>query len=333
MTELNVSNRTIFCKDNLDVMQGINSKCIDLIYLDPPFNKNKKFTAPIGSSAEGAEFSDIFREDDVKAEWLVTIREDQPELYHYLNGIRGVGNPYNFAYLAYMAIRLIECHRILKDAGSIYLHCDPTMSHYLKLLMDCIFGEKNFRNEIVWQRQSGHSDGGQFGRAADYILFYGNVINHDSVRIPLSDEQAKKYSYQDALGRYVADNISAKGLSGGGYNYDFHGHKGPWRYPEHRIKQLEADGRIHFPSKKGGGGVPRLKRYLHEHKGIIPTSIWIDIPPVQSHSFERTGYPTQKPLALLKRLIQASSNIGEIVLDPFCGCATTCVAAENLQRQ
>lgn len=216
MPDCNVPNRTIFCKDNLDVLLGINSNCIDLIYLDPPFNKNKKFTAPIGSSAEGAEFSDIFREEDVKAEWLVAIREDQPELYHYLNGIKGVGNPYNFAYLAYMAIRLIECHRILKETGSIYLHCDPTMSHYLKSLMDCILGEKNFRNEIVWQRQSGHSDGGQFGRVADYILFYGNVINHDSVRIPLSDEQVKKYSYQDALGRYVADNISAKGLSGGG---------------------------------------------------------------------------------------------------------------------
>ena len=132
MTECNVKNRTIFCRDNLDVLKGINSECIDLIYLDPPFNKNKKFTAPIGSSAEGAEFSDIFREEDVKDEWLVTIEEDEPELYTYLNGIRGVGKPYNFAFLAYMAIRLIECRRILKKEGSIYLHCDPTMSHYLE---------------------------------------------------------------------------------------------------------------------------------------------------------------------------------------------------------
>ncbi len=115
MTDCNIPNRTIFCHDNLDVLHGINSECIDLIYLDPPFNKNKKFTALIGSSAEGAEFSDIFREEDVKAEWLVTIQEDQPELFHYLNGIKGVGKPYNFAYLAYMAIRLIECQRILKD--------------------------------------------------------------------------------------------------------------------------------------------------------------------------------------------------------------------------
>ena len=138
MSECNVSNRTIFCNDNLDIMRGINSECIDLIYLDPPFNKNKKFTAPIGSSAEGASFKDIFREEDLKDEWLQTIREDSPDLFHYLNGIKGVGKPYNFAYLVYMAIRLIECHRALKETGSIYLHCDPTMSHYLKTVMDCI---------------------------------------------------------------------------------------------------------------------------------------------------------------------------------------------------
>ncbi len=155
MTNCNVPSRTIFCDDNLDIMRGINSECIDLIYLDPPFSKNKKFNAPIGSSAEGAEFSDIFRKEDVKDERLVTIREDHPELYHYLNGIKGVGNSYNFAYLAYMAIRLLECHRILKSAGSAYLHCDPAMSHYLKSLMDCVFGEKNFQNEIVWRYELG----------------------------------------------------------------------------------------------------------------------------------------------------------------------------------
>ncbi|MCY4209212.1 MAG: hypothetical protein OXD29_14870 [Roseovarius sp.] len=117
MTDCNVPNRTIFCDDNLDVMRGINSECVDLIYLDPPFNKNKKFAAPIGSNAEGAEFKDIFRKDDVKSEWLVSIMEDRPGLYHYLKGIEGVGRPYNFAYLSYMSIRLIECHRILKSEG------------------------------------------------------------------------------------------------------------------------------------------------------------------------------------------------------------------------
>ena len=150
MEELNIKNRTIFCKDNLDILEGINSNSIDLIYLDPPFNKNKVFTAPIGTSAEGASFSDIFREEDVKDEWLKTIEEDHDELYKFLCGIKNRGNEYNFCYLCYMAIRLIECQRILKDTGSLYLHCDPTMSHYLKLLLDVIFGEKNFRNEIIW---------------------------------------------------------------------------------------------------------------------------------------------------------------------------------------
>ena len=144
-----LENRTIFCDDNLEILTGINSECIDLIYLDPPFNKNKTFTAPIGTSAEGASFTDIFREEDIKKDWLVTIQENYPELSRYLNGIRGVGKPYNFAYLAYMAIRLIECHRVLKSTGSVYLHCDPTMSHYLKTVMDCVFGEDNFRNEII----------------------------------------------------------------------------------------------------------------------------------------------------------------------------------------
>lgn len=173
MNEPNVENRTIFCHDNLDVMAGINSQCIDLIYLDPPFNKNKKFTAPIGSSAEGASFKDIFREEDLKEEWLMAIREDQPELYHYLDGIRGVGKPYNFAYLAYMAIRLIECHRILKPTGSIYLHCDPTMSHYLKTTMDCIFGEDNYRNEITWHRSRGKGlNPKRYVNNCDTILYY-----------------------------------------------------------------------------------------------------------------------------------------------------------------
>ena len=155
MPDCNVENRTIFCDDNLDVLKGINSECIDLIYLDPPFNKNKEFTAPIGTSAEGASFKDIFREDDLKEEWLISIQEDHPDLFQYLNGIKGVGKPYYFAYLAYMAIRLLECHRLLKPTGSIYLHCDPTMSHYLKTTMDCIFSESNFRNEITWLRKQG----------------------------------------------------------------------------------------------------------------------------------------------------------------------------------
>ena len=277
MTECNLPNRTIFCDDNLDVLRGINSECIDLIYLDPPFNKNKKFTAPIGSSADGAEFSDIFREEDVKDEWLVTIREDQPELYHYLNGIKGVGNSYNFAYLAYMAIRFLECHRVLKSTGSIYLHCDPTMSHYLKALMDCVFGEDNFRNEIVWFYSNASRGKTQWAKSHDIILWYAK------------SEKGGRFNRKDVLVPFQSGMTA-------------------WRY-----------------TKGGQAGKPIPK-------GKTPDDV-ISIPSLNAMAKERTGYPTQKPLALLDRIIKASSNENDIVLDPFCGCATTCVAAEHLGRQ
>ena len=272
MAECNVENRTIFCDDNIDVLEGINSECIDLIYLDPPFNKNKRFIAPIGTSAEGASFKDIFNEKDLKEEWLITIQEIRPDLFHFLSGIKGVGRPYNFAYLAYMAIRLIECNRVLKSTGSIYLHCDSTMSHYLKITMDCIFGEDKFRNEIIWKRNPSHADSKVFGNVSETILFYGSNINKDSVRVPIDEE-----------------------------------------------------------SKIKAEGVPQTKRFLHSHPGIAPTNIWLDIKKVRGKQY--VGYPTQKPIDLLKRIVKASSNEGDIVLDPFCGCATTCVAAEDLKRK
>ena len=287
MNNLNVANRTIFCDDNLDVMRGINDQCIDLIYLDPPFNKNKKFTAPVGSSAEGASFDDIFREEDLKQEWLWTIREDQPDLYHYLEGIKGVGKPYNFAYLAYMAIRLIECRRILKDTGSIYLHCDPTMSHYLKTTMDCIFGEDNFRNEIVW----GYTGPGspkmrQFNRKHDIIFWYSKgkkwTFNRDDVRIPHKDGGPHSGGFLGEMDDELSEDYGEKG-----------------KIPETWWVQEQ------------GNGLAIAARQKNQY----------------------VGYPTQKPIALLERIIRASSNEGDVVLDPFCGCATTCVTAEKLDRQ
>ena len=279
-SKCNVHNRTIFLHDNLGILRGINSRSIDLIYLDPPFNKNKKFTAPIGSSAEGAEFSDIFREEDVKDEWLRTIDEDQPELYRYLNGIKGVGKPYNFAYLAYMAIRLIECQRTLKRTGSIYLHCDPTMSHYLKTTMDCIFGEENFRNEIVWCYSGGGQSIRDFPKKHDVILRYVNsrewVFNMEAVRVPYdSNYQATVFAGADT----------------------------------------RAPGRVYRPNPRGK----------------LVEDWWRGIP--RPYGKEHHGYPTQKPLLLLQRIIKASSNKSDIVLDPFCGCATTLVAAESLERK
>jgi len=345
MSELNINNRTIFCRDNLSVLRGINSATIDLIYLDPPFNKNKKFVVALPPSAKGGGFEDIFRRERVKQDWIYDIKEEHPKLHQLLEAVKamegykelkGKKQPeedkrsYNYCYLVFMAIRLIECKRILKSDGSIYLHCDQTMSHYLKLAMDCIFGESKFRNEIVWKRTSAHNDSSSFGKIADNILFYGPPINKDDVRVPLDPDYVEKfYRYKDpALGVYRASDLSAKGKQGGGYKYEFHGHSGPWVYTEKRMKELEAANRIHLPKKERG--MPQRKLFLSENKGQIPSNIWTDIKPALRK--ERVNYATQKPLALLERIIKASTNIGEIVLDPFCGCSTAPVAAEANDR-
>lgn len=281
MFQSNIKNRTIFCKDNIDILTNINSNTIDLIYLDPPFNKKKEFTAPIGSSAEGASFKDYFREEDVKDEWLLTIKEDHVELYNFLNGIKNISDNtfylYNYCYLTYMAIRLIECHRILKGSGGIYFHCDATMSHYIKLLMDIIFGEKNFRNEIVWCYKSGGVGKKWFARKHDIILYYCKNPAEQTFNV------LKEKSY---------------GQTGGGQG-------GKVKY---------------FKDQNGSYSITSMKD-------------WWEISMLSTTHGERTGYPTQKPLALLKRIIEAGSNEGDIVLDPFCGCATTCIASELLNRK
>ena len=263
----NTTDRIFFCKDNLEVMKGINSEYIDLIYLDPPFNKKKVFTALLGSSAEGASFKDIFREEDIKDEWIQTIKEKYYPLYVFLNGVKTFGGKYNYCYLVYMAIRLIECHRILKNTGSIYLHCDPTMSHYLKLLLDNIFDEKNFRNEIVWgYKWGGHNTKKDFAKKHDIIF----------------------------------------------------------RYVKSQKFVFNCNECLEFESKSG---------WKSKEKGRLLKSWWWDIPSINTQVKEKTGYPTQKPLALLHRIIKASSNKNDVILDPFCGCATTCIAAEQLNRQ
>ncbi|MGI9461124.1 MAG: DNA methyltransferase [Alphaproteobacteria bacterium] len=278
----NLENRIIFCKDNLEILQGINSNCIDLIYLDPPFNKNKTFTAPIGSSAEGASFKDIFTEKDIKEEWVETIKEDNEKLFHFLNGIKNIEGKrsYNFCYLVYMAIRLIEMHRILKDTGSVYYHCDPKMSHYIKITMDCIFGEKNFRNEIIWWYDTGGMAKSDFSRKHDTIFRYIKsnkwVFNADTIKTEKNEKQKQRFE---------------------------------------------------LAKKWGGDSTYRLtdtKKYPHDV---------IQIHAINPKAKERTKYPTQKPIALLELIIKVSSNEDDMVLDPFCGCATTCIAAEKLNRK
>ena len=298
MGQFNLKNRTIFCRDNIDILRGINSNSIDLIYLDPPFNKNKIFTAPIGSSAEGASFKDTFRKEDVKDEWVQSIKEDYDGLYKFLNGIKEYSNItssktnkhylYNYCYLSYMAIRLIEMQRILKEMGSIYLHCDPAMSHYIKLLMDIIFGEKNFRNEIVWKYTGNSIPKNCYPKKHDILFFYSKTkeINYYPERIlqPYSELTEKRYNHIDKEGR---------------------------RY---KISALR-DGKQEIIYMKKG-------KYCDD-VFTIPTE----------RGRKSLGYPTQKPLSLLERIINVSSNKGDIILDPFCGCATTCVASEKLNRK
>ena len=339
----NVENRTIFCHDNLDILQNINSNCIDLIYLDPPFNKNKVFSAPIGSSAEGASFKDIFKKEDVKDEWLLTIQEDYEEIYSFLTGIKDYGNKYNYCYLVYMCIRLMEMHRILKGIGSIYLHCDSTMSHYLKILMDCIFGEKNFRDEIVWKRATSQQKGSQYhakswGTNVDSILFYSKSKDYtiNTERGLREEDVIEKFPHIDEKGRrYYDDSAHIWCTPGMGARpnlcYEWKGFKNPhpsgWRLSKERLQEEYEKGNIVITK---AGKIERRK-YLDDYKGVPIGNLWTDINPSQGK--ESVGYPTQKPLALLKRIIQASSQEGDIVLDPFCGCATTCVAAELLDRK
>ena len=346
-----IPNRSIFCKDNLDILQGINSNSIDLIYLDPPFNKKKEFIAPIGSSAEGASFKDTFTEEEIKDEWVETIKQDYDGLYKFLIGIKELSNItsskrnkyylYNYCYLCYMAIRLIEMRRILKETGSIYLHCDPTMSHYIKLLMDIIFGEKNFRNEIVWKRHSSGQKGSQFepkkwGANTDHIFFY--VKNNNTKMSPFisftEEEIKEKFKYKDEKGKMYQIVPITMGKNKGerpNLHYKFKGISPPpypnaWSLSEKRMYEEYEKGNIIIKKNK-----LERRKYLKDSKGKSIGTDWNDIKP--SAGKEYTGYPTQKPLNLLERIIQASSNEGDIVLDPFCGCATTCVASEKLNRQ
>ena len=333
MAQANFANRTIWTGDNLDVLRGLNSETVDLIYLDPPFNSNQDYAAPVGSKAAGAAFKDTWTLSDLDVAWMGLIADEQPAVASLLATTGEVHGKGMQSYLTMMAVRLLEMRRVLKDTGSIYLHCDTTASHYLKALMDAIFGRRRFRNEIAWKRTTSRSDAKRWGRVHDSILFYakGSSTTWNGAYKPLDAAQVqKRYKYRDDRGLYREGPLTAKGLSGGGYYYEFRGHNGPWKFPEHRMHELEQDDRIHMPQK--AGGVPAAKLYLADSKGRAAEDVVIDIPPVNPNATEQTTYPTQKPLALLERIIAASSNPGDVVLDPFCGCATACVAAETLDR-
>ncbi len=360
MAEPNFFNRTLWIGDNLSVLRGINSECVDLVCLDPPFNSQRLYNAPLGSGAAGAQFDDTWTMDGMKAEWTELQGAADPALYHTVIGASLSAGDSMQAYLVFMTLRLVEIWRVLKPTGSLYLHCDPHASHYLKQLCDCIFGTNCFRNEIVWKRTSTKSLGTRrYARDSDRIFYYTksprDFVWNQQYRPHDPDYVRKHYRHDDndGLGPWRVDNLSG-GKAGGASAYlPFKGALPPknraWappqrdkfpaaaaaRLPENyeqldalaKCEALDAAGLIYWSRN----GVPSHKSYLSTKPGNPASDIITHIPVVAGS--ERTGWPTQKPLALYEHFIAASSNPDDLVLDPFCGCATTMVAAERLGRQ
>jgi site-specific DNA-methyltransferase (adenine-specific) len=354
----------LYYGDNLAVLgASIGDETVDLVYLDPPFNSNATynvlFKSPTGQQSEAQieAFEDTWHwnihAEEAFDEVMKFGNADAAELLRAMESFLGKNDM--MAYLAMMAIRLVELHKKLKPTGSLYLHCDSTASHYLKLLLDAVFGPGNFRNEIIWKRTAARSDSHRWNQIHDTLLFYSRSEDftwNPQYTAYSSDYTEKFYSReeQDTDRRYTADNLTAAGTRQGESGDPWRGinptQKGRhWAVPravfdalgiggetvQQRLDELDSRGRILWPLKSGG--MPRYKRYLDEMPGLAIQSIITDIPPISAHAAERLGYPTQKPVALLERIIAASSNSGDVILDPFCGCGTAVHAAEKLGRQ
>lgn len=344
-----MTNR-LYYGDNLDVLrEHLRDESVDLVYLDPPFNSNANynilFKSPAGTQADAQieAFEDTWHWNDRAEDAFDQVaRSGNTKAFDLLNAMRGfLGENDMMAYLSMMAIRLIELHRVLKPTGSLYLHCDPTASHYLKLLLDGVFGAENYRNEIVWKRKAGRGETNnaaiRFGVSHDIIMFYAKsraTPLHRQHRPNSSAYIETKFVHRDADGRiYRLDNLTSPSPRPN-LTYEYKGYLPPekgWAVSRETMERMDAEGRIYFPADKS----KRLqrKRYLDELEGETVDTLWDDIPPINSQAQERLGYPTQKPLALLERIIAASSNEGDVVLDPFCGCGTAVHAAQKLGRQ
>lgn len=342
---------TLYYGDNQDILREyIKDESIDLIYLDPPFNSSKNYNVLFGekngtqSHAQIGAFEDTWHWD-IKAERTYQeIVEKLPiKIASLIQALRSfLGENDMMAYLVMMAIRIFELRRILKNTGSIYLHCDPTASHYLKLLMDAVFGANNFRNEIVWKRASAHNDPRKCGKIHDILFFYSKtyIYNWNPQYTPYSSEYLNTEWHLLPSGRYYkSENMLDPRNSM--TEYDFMGTKARWRTSYEKIMELWKAPQTEVPNshgriKLGRDGKP-IKRcriiFLDELPGIPLQSIWSDILSLRGGATERLGYPTQKPEALLERIIKASSNKGDVVIDPFCGCGTTITVAEKLERK
>ena len=343
---------TLYYGDNLDILrQHVGDESVDLVYLDPPFNSNASYNVLFKersgeeSPAQIKAFTDTWewtQESERTYEQEIVLNpETPPNVKDMITAFRQfIGSNAMMAYLVMMTPRLVELLRVLKPTGSIYLHCDPTASHYLKLAMDAVFGNENFRNEIIWKRTTAHSDVAQgarhMGRIHDTLLRYSKSKHPtwNTVYIPYDDRYIERiYRYSDPDGRkYQTQPLHAR-KPGGDTLYEWKGKLPPpgryWAFSKENMRKLDDEGRIVYSRT----GVPRYKIYLDESRGRSLQDIWDDVAPVHQLPKERLGYPTQKPAALLERIVQASSNEGDVVLDPFCGCGTAVAAAEKLKRR
>ena len=346
-------NNRLYYGDNLDILRSreyFPDECVDLVYLDPPFNSNRNYNvlfkseAGLDSEAQITAFEDTWHWGETAEDTFRDLITDAPE--KVATAIEALLNLIDrnqmMAYLVMMTARLVELRRVLKPTGSLYLHCDPTASHYLKIVLDAIFGKENLRTEIIWKRTTAHNDtrqgAKQPGRIHDVLFFYTKSVSDwtwNPVFTPYSDDYVdKNYRHvEDESGRrYTLSDLTAA-KPGGDTEYEWRGAKPYegryWAYSKDNMERFEREGRLHYTRS----GIPRFKRYLDEMPGVHIQSIWDDVMPIGSRAAERLGYPTQKPEALLERIIRASSNEGDIVFDPFCGCGTAIAAAHKLGRK
>ena len=371
-----MASNALYYGDNLDILRRyVRDESVDLIYLDPPFNSNQTYNVLFQerdgsqSASQIKAFGDTWHWDETAARSYEETVEAAGQVAEAMQAFRKLlGTNDMLAYMSMMAPRLVELRRVLKPTGSLYLHCDPTASHFLKLLMDAVFGSANFRTEIIWKRTSAHSDTKQgrkqHGRIHDVLLFYTKTDdwNWNPVYTEYDSEYVEDFYRFVEPGterRYQKGDLTAA-KPGGDTSYEWRvkrqvdtewladlddewgrpipgwEYKGVtpyqgryWAYSKEGMRGFALAGRLVYSRN----GMPRYKRYLDEMPGVPLQDLWGDIRPIAAQAAERLGYPTQKPVALLERIIQASSNEGDVVLDPFCGCGTTIAAAQKLDRR
>ncbi len=343
----------LYYGDNLAVLrESIATESVDLVYLDPPFNSNASYnvlfkaTGGDRSQAQIEAFEDTWHWNEfAEMAFDDVMQGPHSDAAILLRAMRSaLGENDMMAYLAMMAVRLIELHRVLKPTGSIYLHCDPTASHYLKILLDGIFGAPNFRNEITWKRRVGFSSAvhelRKFGVCTDILLFFAkSEETRFSPQYNREDPEYQRYIDErftsvDENGRRFQATSLVNPAPRPNLRYEYKGYQPPpngWMISHEKMEEWDNEGKIYFPKDKTGR--LRRKSYADELRGMPIQNLWLDIPEINSQAQERLGYPTQKPVALLERIISASSNSGDLVLDPFCGCGTTIHAAQKLGRR